>query len=194
MATTEVSYKPRLLEKYEKEVAPGLQADLKIKNRLAVPTLEKIVVTMGLGKAVQEGGSRALETKRFQEAMQHLALITGQKPLVTRARKSVSQFKVRKGWPVGLKVTLRGARMWEFLDRLINLAIPRVRDFRGLDPNGFDGRGNYNMGLSEQTVFPEIDPSNVTYQQGMNITICTTAKNDTQAYELLKRLGMPFRT
>ena len=149
---------------------------------------------MGLGKAVQEGGSRALETKRFQEAMQHLALITGQKPLVTRARKSVSQFKVRKGWPVGLKVTLRGARMWEFLDRLINLAIPRVRDFRGLNPNGFDGRGNYNMGLSEQTVFPEIDPSNVAYQQGMNITICTTAKNDTQAYELLKRLGMPFRT
>jgi len=194
MSATEVQYKPRLLAKYEAEVAPALQEALGSANRLAVPRLEKIVVTMGLGKAVQEGGARATETRRFQEAAEHLTQITGQKPVVTLARKSVSQFKVRQGWPVGLKVTLRGQRMWEFLDRLVNLAIPRVRDFRGLDPKGFDGRGNYNMGLSEQTVFPEIDASNIAYQQGMNITICTTARNDTQGYELLKRLGMPFRS
>ena len=113
---------------------------------------------------------------------------------MTRARKSVSQFKVREGWPVGIKVTLRGARMWEFLDRLINLAIPRVRDFRGLDPKGFDGRGNYNMGVTEQSVFPEIDAAQITFQQGMNVTICTTGKNDTEAFELLRGLGMPFRS
>ena len=194
MSVTQVPYKPRLQDTYEREVVAALRESLGLENLLAIPRLEKIVVTMGLGKAVQEASGRSMETKRFQEAIQHLMQITGQKPGLTRSRKSVAQFKLREGWPVGLKVTLRRARMWEFLDRLINLAIPRVRDFRGLDPKGFDGGGNYNMGLSEQTVFPEIDASNITYQQGMNVTICTTATNDTQAHELLSRLGMPFRT
>lgn len=186
--------KPRMFERYNKEIVPALREALNRQNVMSMPRLDKIVVSMGLGKAVQEGGAKATETKRFQDAINHLSQIVGQKPVVTRARKSVSQFKVREGFPVGVKVTLRGARMWEFIDRLINLATPRIRDFRGLDPKGFDGRGNYNMGLSEQSVFPEIDASQITFQQGMNVTICTSAKNDTEAFELLRRLGMPFRS
>ncbi len=185
--------KPRLFEQYKKEIVPALREGLNRQNLMSLPRLDKIVVSMGLGKAIQEGGAKAGETKRFQDATNHLGQIVGQRPVMTQARKSVSQFKVREGFPAGVKVTLRGARMWEFLDRLINLAAPRIRDFRGLDPKGFDGRGNYNMGLSEQTVFPEIDASQITYQQGMNVTICTTAKNDTEAFDLLRRMGMPFR-
>jgi len=184
----------RLLEKYRSEVVPALQRELGRTNVLSLPRLEKIVVSMGLGKAVQESGSKAAENRRFVEAQEHLMTVTGQKPLVTRARKSVSQFKVRRGWDVGLKVTLRGRRMYEFLDRLVSLAIPRVRDFRGLDPGGFDGHGNYNLGLAECGVFPEINPDKVTYQQGMNIAVCTTARNDAEARQLLMLLGMPFRS
>lgn len=186
--------KARLLVRYQEEIGPALRKSLNKANPMAVPRLTKIVLSMGMGKAIQEGGAKSVETKRFQDAMNQMTAVAGQKPVVTRARKSVSQFKVRQGWPAGIKVTLRGARMWEFLDRLINLAIPRIRDFRGLDPKGFDGRGNYNMGVTEQSVFPEIDPAQVTFQQGMNVTICTTGKNDTEAFELLRGLGMPFRS
>jgi len=184
----------RLADKYKQEVLPALKTELGRSNDLSLPHLTKIVVSAGLGKAVQEGATKARETKRFTEALEHLATITGQKPLVTKARKSVSNFKVRTGYDVGLKVTLRGKRMYEFLDRLVALAIPRVRDFRGLNPSSFDGRGNYGMGLSEYGVFPEINPDKVSYQQGMNITICTSARNDAEARQLLTRLGMPFRT
>jgi large subunit ribosomal protein L5 len=184
---------PRLQDKYKQEVVGTLKQELGRSNSLSIPKLTKIVVSVGLGKAVQESSSKARETKRFTEAQEHLATITGQRPLVTRARKSVSNFKVRKGYDVGLKVTLRGKRMYEFLDRLISLAIPRVRDFRGLDPSSFDGHGNYGMGLSEYGVFPEINPDRVTYQQGMNIAICTTARNDGEARQLLTLLGMPLR-
>lgn len=176
----------RLLEKYRNEVLPALQAEFGIKNKLAVPRLEKIVVSMGLGKAVQN-------RQIIEQASQELALITGQRPVVCKARKSVSNFKLRKGMPIGIKVTLRGKRMYEFLDRLISIAIPRVRDFRGLDPSGFDGTGNYNMGVSEQTVFPEVPIDKVQFQQGMNITIVTTTDDDKKAYSLLEKLGMPFR-
>ena len=184
----------RLREKYRSEVVPALQTELGRDNVLSLPKLVKIVVSMGLGKAVQESGLKARENRRFTEAIEHVATITGQKPLITKARKSVSQFKVREDWDVGLKVTLRGRRMYEFLDRLVAVAIPRVRDFRGLNPGSFDGQGNYNMGLTECGVFPEINPDKVTYQQGMNITICTTARSDAEARELLTRLGMPFRS
>jgi large subunit ribosomal protein L5 len=184
----------RLLEKHKQEVLGTLKQELGRRNGLSIPKLTKIVVSTGLGKAVQEGISKARETKRFTEAQAHLATITGQRPLIAKARKSVSNFKVRKGYDVGLKVTLRGKRMYEFLDRLISLAIPRVRDFRGLDPSSFDGHGNYGLGLSEYGVFPEINPDKVTYQQGMNIAICTSARNDAEARQLLTLLGMPFRS
>jgi large subunit ribosomal protein L5 len=184
----------RLLEKYRSEVLEALKEDVGRKNDLSIPKLTKIVVSAGLGKAVQESPTKARETKRFTEAQEHLSTITGQRSVITKARKSVSNFKVRKGYDVGLKVTLRGTRMYEFLDRLVALAIPRVRDFRGLDPSSFDGHGNYGMGLSEYGVFPEINPDKVTYQQGMNITICTSARNDAEARQLLTRLGMPFRS
>jgi len=177
----------RLMEKYKNEVLPALQAELGIKNPLAVPKLEKIIVSMGVGRATQN-------KQMIDVASQELALITGQKPLVCNARKSVSNFKLRRGMPVGIKVTLRQRRMYEFVDRLISVAIPRVRDFRGLDPRGFDGHGNYNLGLSEQTVFPEVSVDKVQFQQGMNITLVTSAKNDEQGYKLLQKLGMPFRT
>ncbi len=183
----------RLYEKYCREVRPALLRELGRSNPLAIPRLTHIVVSVGLGKAVAEGATKARETRRFTEALEHLATITGQRPLVTKARKSVSNFKVRRGYDVGAKVTLRGVRMYEFLDRLITLAIPRVRDFRGLNPNSFDGRGNYGLGLSEYGVFPEINPDKVTFQQGMNITICTSARNDAEARRLLALLGMPFR-
>jgi large subunit ribosomal protein L5 len=184
----------RLLEKYKSEIVGKLKQELGRENSLALPRLRKIVVSVGMGKAVQEGVSKAAETRRFTEARQHLATITGQLPVITKARKSVSNFKVRKGYDVGLKVTLRGRRMYEFLDRLVALAVPRVRDFRGLNPSSFDGHGNYGLGLSEYGVFPEINPDKVTYQQGMNITICTSAGSDTDARQLLTHLGMPFRT
>ncbi len=184
----------RLMERYRQEIQPQLRKDLGRENPMSIPKLEKIVVSMGLGKAVAESTNKARENKRFAEAESALATITGQKPVVCRARKSVSNFKLRQGYDVGLKVTLRGARMYEFLDRLVAVAVPRVRDFRGLNPDSFDGRGNYGMGLTEYGVFPEINPDKVTYQQGMNITICTTARNDAEARQLLALLGVPLRS
>ena len=177
----------RLLEQYKTQIAPALQKEFGHSTVMAIPRLTKVVVSMGLGKALSE-------KKRLEAATQDLALITGQKPLVCKATKSVANFKLREGNEIGLKVTLRGRRMYEFIDRLINTAIPRMRDFRGLNPGGFDGRGNYNMGLTEQTVFPEIDAAKVEYQQGMDIAFVTTAKSDDEARRLLTLLGMPFRT
>jgi large subunit ribosomal protein L5 len=177
---------PRLLERYNTDVLPSLAKQLGRSNRLALPRLEKIVVNMGVGAAIGE-------KKYIEEAVEALAQIAGQKPVVTLAKKSVSNFKLREGNKVGLKVTLRGARMYEFMDRLVALAIPRVRDFRGLNPSSFDGRGNYNMGLIEQTVFPEIDPASITYTQGMNLAFQTTARTDEEARELLSQMGMPFK-
>jgi len=177
----------RLLDRYRQEVVPMLQERLGRKNVLSLPRLEKIVVSMGLGKAREE-------PKRIEAAMEDLAYITGQRPVLTKAKKSVSAFRVRKGVPVGCKVTLRGRRMYEFLDRLINLAMPRIRDFRGMDPSGFDGRGNYSMGVSEQLVFPEIRVDDVQYQQGMNITIVVkNSRSDEESRLLLEALGFPFR-
>jgi large subunit ribosomal protein L5 len=176
----------RLKDLYKSKIAPALRERYSYKNIMAVPKMQKVVVSMGIGKATQD--------KKFIEiALQDLMMITGQKPLVCRAKKSVSNFKLREGDQIGLKVTLRGQRMYEFMDRLINLAIPRVKDFRGLSPNSFDRKGNYSLGMSEQTVFPEIDPAKVQSTQGMNITFVTTAKTDDEAKELLKMFGMPFR-
>lgn len=183
----------RLLTRYKTEIVPRLKSELGRDNVMSIPRLTKVVVSMGLGKAVAESGNKSFENKRFAEAGECLATICGQRPVRCKARLSVSNFKLRKGFDVGLKVTLRGRRMYEFLDRLISLAIPRVRDFRGLNPNSFDGRGNYGMGLTEYGVFPEIHPDKITYQQGMNITICTSAESDAEARTLLTHLGMPFR-
>jgi large subunit ribosomal protein L5 len=176
----------RLLEKYRKDVLPAMAQKFAYRNVNAVPKLDKIVVSMGLGSAQEDAA-------RLEAAEKHLAMITGQKPVVTLARMSISNFKLRRGMKAGLKVTLRGSRMYEFFDRLVALAIPRVKDFRGLNPSSFDGRGNYNMGLVEQTVFPEVDPATVTFTQGMNISMHTTAKSDEEARELLSLMGMPFR-
>lgn len=176
----------RLKDIYNSKVAPGLKGTFHYTSPMAIPRLEKIVVSMGVGKAVQD--------KKFMDnAFKDMTVITGQKPLICRAKKSVSNFKVREGDKTGIKVTLRKERMYEFMDRLINLAIPRVKDFRGLNPNGFDGRGNYSMGLEEQSVFPEIDPSNIENQQGMNITFVTTAGSDDEAREMLRLFGIPFK-
>jgi large subunit ribosomal protein L5 len=176
----------RLKDIYKSKVAPELTQEFGYSNPMAVPRMKMIVVSMGVGKAVQD--------KKFLElAKADLTAITGQMPLACKAKKSVSNFKVRAGQDTGLKVTIRGERMYEFMDRLISLAIPRVRDFRGLNPNSFDGRGNYSMGLSEQTVFPEINPAKVEYQQGMNITFVTTARTDDEARRMLSLFGMPFR-
>ncbi len=177
----------RLQEKYKNEIRSELRERFKHANPMAAAKLEKIVISMGIGDAHQE--KTKLETATAQ-----LMLIAAQKPIVTNARKSVSNFKLREGMPVGLKVTLRGTRMFEFMDRLVSLVIPRVKDFRGLNPSAFDGRGNYSMGLAEQSVFPEIDPSGITFTQGMNITFQTSAKTDAEARELLSMLGMPFRS
>ena len=177
----------RLLEKYKSEISPAMQEEFKYSSAMAIPVLSKVVVSMGLGRALTE-------KKRLETAAGELALITGQKPLVCKATKSVANFKLREGYEIGLKVTLRGKRMYEFVDRLINAVIPRMRDFRGLNAKSFDGRGNYNMGLSEQSVFPEIDLGKTEFQQGMNITFVTTAESDEQARKLLTLLGMPFRT
>jgi len=177
----------RLLERYRNEVVPHLQEKLGRQNVLSLPRLEKIVVSMGLGKSRDEA-------KRVEAAVEDLSLITGQKPIVTKAKKSVSAFRLREGMPIGCKATLRGARMYEFLDRLINLAIPRFRDFRGLDPNAFDGRGNYNMGVNEQLVFPEVRVDKVQFQQGMNITIVIkNSRSDEESRWLLEAFGFPFR-
>ena len=177
----------RLLEKYKQEIGPTLQQEFNYKSVMAIPRLSKVTVSMGLGRALNE-------KKRLEVAAAELARITGQKPLICKAKKSVANFKLRDGNEIGLKVTLRGRRMYEFIDRLMNAAIPRMRDFRGLNPRAFDGRGNYNMGLSEQSVFPEIDIGRVEFQQGMNIAFTSTAKDDEQARRLLTLLGMPFRT
>jgi len=177
----------RLKDVYKSKIVPALKTTYGYSSPMAVPKLQKIVVSMGLGKAISD--KKILET-----AIRDLSVITGQKPVVCLAKKSVSNFKVRAGEKTGLKVTLRRERMYEFLDRLINLAIPRVKDFRGLNPNGFDGRGNYSIGLSEQSVFPEIDPAKIEYQQGMNITFVTTAGNDEQSREMFRLFGMPFKS
>ncbi|MHC5082340.1 MAG: 50S ribosomal protein L5 [Planctomycetota bacterium] len=177
----------RLKDMYKSTVVSGLQEKFKYSSSMAVPKLEKIVISMGVGKAVQD--------KKFLDiAIKDLTTISGQKPLICKAKKSVSNFKVRAGDKTGMKVTLRKQRMFEFLDRLINLAIPRVKDFRGLNPKGFDGRGNYSMGLDEQSVFPEIDPAHIDVTQGMNITFVTTAGTDGEAFEMLRLFGMPFKT
>ena len=176
----------RLLERYKQTVVAELFKDLGRANILSIPRLEKIVVSMGVGQAVAE-------KKRIESATRELALLAGQKPVVCKAKKSVSNFKLRTGYPIGCKVTLRGDRMYEFLDRLISVVIPRIRDFRGLNPQAFDGQGNYSIGLTEQSVFPEIDIDNVDYTQGLNVTLVTTAKSDAEGKNLLARLGMPFR-
>lgn len=181
----------RLAVKYQNQIVPALKQRLGITNALALPRLEKIVVSMGLGKAVCIEGNKA----KMDTAEKELSLIVGQKPVRCKARKAVSNFKVREGQETGLKVTLRGAKMYEFLDRLVSLAIPRVKDFRGLDADGFDKAGNYNFGLTEQTVFPEIDAAAVTFQQGMNITmVISNAGSAAGGRELLKEFGFPFRT
>ena len=176
----------RLRERYEKDVAPALRKEFGYKNVMAVPKIEKIVVNMGLGEATQNA-------KIIDAGADEVARITGQKPVTTRAKKSIAQFKVRKGMPIGAMVTLRGERMWEFLDRLVSVALPRVRDFRGVSPRGFDGRGNYTLGLKDQLLFPEIDYMKVDKARGMNISVVTTAKTDEESRKLLQLLGMPFR-
>ena len=176
----------RLLEKYNSEIVPALKEEFGQSNAMAIPKLEKIVVSMGVGEAVQD-------RKRLDLAVDHLTTLSGQKAQVCRAKKSVSGFRLREGMPIGCRVTLRGKRMYEFLDRLITLALPRVRDFRGVNPKSFDGRGNYNCGLQEQLVFPEVDPETVNQPQGMNITIVTTAKTNEEGHALLKAFGVPFK-
>lgn len=182
---------PRLYERYRREIVPAMQQKFGYRNPMAVPRLEKVVVSMGLGRIATSGSADA--RSKMEQAEKELAVITGQKPVRCKARKSVANFKVRAGMETGLKVTLRGARMYEFVDRLISLAIPRVKDFRGLDPAGMDRGGNYSFGLTEQTVFPEVNAAEVTFQQGMNITMVTTAKDPEHGRELLRLLGMPFR-
>ncbi len=177
----------RVLDRYRNEAVPALKQRFQYKNVHAIPKLLKIVISMGIGDAEQDQA-------KLDAASAQLGQISGQRPIVTLAKKSVSNFKLREGNKVGLKVTLRGARMYEFFDRLISLAIPRARDFRGLNPSSFDGRGNYNMGLVEQTVFPEVDSATVTFTQGMNIVFETSARTDEEARELLSVLGMPFRS
>jgi len=179
----------RLAIAYREQISPALMQRFGYTNRLEVPRLEKIVISMGLGKAVTAG-----EKGTMEQAEKELSVIAGQKPVRCKAKKSVANFKVREGQETGLKVTLRGSRMYEFLDRLIALAIPRVKDFRGLNPDGFDNKGNYNFGFTEQTVFPEVDAAAVTFQQGMNITMVTTAGSPDESRELLKAFGFPFRS
>ena len=178
----------RLAIQYREQISPALMQRFGYKNRLQAPRLEKIVISMGLGKAVTSG-----EKGKLEQAEKELGVIAGQKPIRCKAKKSVANFKVREGQETGLKVTLRGARMYEFLDRMISLAIPRVKDFRGLNPDGFDDGGNYNFGFTEQTVFPEVDAAAITFQQGMNITMVTTANTPDEGRELLRSFGFPFR-
>ena len=176
----------RLREKFEKEVKPALMKEFDLKNPMAVPHLHKIVVNMGVGEATQNA-------KVIDPAVNEIGAIVGQKPVITKAKKSIAAFKVREGMPIGVMATLRGDHMYEFFDRLVNIALPRVRDFRGVSTKSFDGRGNYTLGLRDQLIFPEIDYSKIDKQKGMNVTIVTTAKNDNEARALLKHMGMPFR-
>ena len=176
----------RLKERYQKEIAPSLAKEFGIENPMAVPRLDKIVLNMGMGEAI--ANAKVLDT-----AVTELTSIVGQKPVITKAKKSIASFKLRQGMPIGVMVTLRGERMYEFFDRLVSVALPRVRDFRGVSPKAFDGRGNYTIGIREQLIFPEIDFNKVDKLRGMNISIVTTAGNDEQARALLKSLGMPFR-
>lgn len=176
----------RLKERYQKEVAPAIAKEFGIENPMAVPRLDKIVLNMGMGEAI--ANAKVLDT-----AVEELKAIAGQKPVITRAKKSIASFKLRQGMPIGAMVTLRGDQMYEFFDRLVSIALPRVRDFRGVSPKAFDGRGNYTIGVREQLIFPEIDFNKVDKLRGMNISIVTTARDDDQARALLKALGMPFR-
>jgi large subunit ribosomal protein L5 len=176
----------RLHDKFTKEVIPAMKEKTGRDNVMSLPKMTKIVLNMGVGKALQD-------KNRIGEAVEHLGLIAGQRPQITKAKKSVSAFRLREGQEIGCRVTLRGHRMYEFLDRFIHLTLPRIRDFRGVSPKSFDGNGNYNMGLAEQLAFPEIDPDKVNFTQGMDITICTTATNDEEARDMLKLLGVPFR-
>ena len=184
--TASAAVTPRLKTRYREEILPALRSEFDIKNVMQVPGLTKIVVNMGVGEA-------ARDSKLIEGAVKDLTAITGQKPLVTKARKSIAQFKLREGMPIGAHTTLRGDRMWEFLDRLLSIALPRIRDFRGLAPKGFDGHGNYTLGLTEQLVFPEVDYDSIEKVRGMDITLVTTADTDEQGRALLAALGFPFR-
>lgn len=177
---------PRLLARYRSEMVPALMQRFQYKNPFQAPRVRKVVVNMGVGAATQD-------PKHLDAAVAELALITGQHPIVTRAKKSISNFKIKRGQAIGCKVTLRGPRMYEFLDRLLCVAMPRIRDFRGVSPTAFDAQGNYTMGISEQVIFPEIDPDKVSRAQGMDVTICMTAKSRDEAHALLQHLGMPFQ-
>ena len=177
---------PRLKTRYRAEIAPALRTEFKYANVMQIPTLVKVIVNMGVGEA-------ARDSKLIEGAIRDLTIITGQKPQVTKSRKSIAQFKLREGMPIGAHVTLRNDRMWEFTDRLLSIALPRIRDFRGLSPKQFDGNGNYTFGLTEQVVFPEIEQDKVDRQRGMDITFVTTAKNDEEGRALLKALGFPFK-
>ena len=185
-APAEEKVSPRLKTRYREEILPALKSEFGITNVMQVPGLVKVVVNMGVGEA-------ARDSKLIDGAVKDLTAITGQKPMVTKARKSIAQFKLREGMPIGAHVTLRGDRMWEFLDRLLSLALPRIRDFRGLSPRQFDGRGNYTFGLTEQVMFHEIDQDRIDRSRGMDITIVTTATNDDEGRALLKQLGFPFK-
>jgi large subunit ribosomal protein L5 len=176
----------RLQDRYAKDILPALAKKFGRTNVLSLPKLTKISINMGVGKALQD-------KNRMTEAVDQLKLIAGQQPQVTQAKKAISTFRLRQGYDIGCRVTLRGKRMYEFLDRLINLALPRIRDFRGVNPKSFDGNGNYSLGLAEQLVFPEVDPDKVHFTQGMDITICTSTRSDEEARELLRQFGMPFR-
>ncbi len=186
MATTPTLQKPRLQERYNSEVAPALQNELGLTNKMEVPTLAKVVINIGMGEAIQNA-------KAMDNAVRDIADITGQRPVVTRAKRSVAAFKLREGMPIGCMVTLRGRRMYDFLDKLINVALPRLRDFQGVSGDSFDGRGNYTLGIREQLVFPEINYDRVDKVRGMEITIVTTARTDEEGRRLLGMLGMPFR-
>jgi large subunit ribosomal protein L5 len=179
-------YRPRLKTRYREELVPRLQTELGFANVMQVPRPDKVVVNMGVGDSVKDG-------RLMDAAVEDLSIITGQRPIITKARKSIAGFKIREGMPIGVKVTLRGDRMWEFIDRLVALALPRIRDFRGLEPKGFDGRGNYTLGVTEQLIFPEIDYDKVLKVRGMDITVVTTAHNDEQGRALLIALGFPFQ-
>jgi large subunit ribosomal protein L5 len=178
-------YTPRLKQRFRDELVPALREQLGLRNVMQVPRLDKVVVNMGIGDAVKDG-------RMLEAALEDLTTITGQKPVVTKARKSIAGFKLREGMAIGAKVTLRGDRMWEFYDRLVSLALPRIRDFRGMDPGSFDGQGNYTMGVTEQLIFPEIDYDKVAKVRGMDITIVTTASSDDEGRTLLSALGFPF--
>lgn len=177
----------RLHDKYKKEILPDLQKKFNRKNVLSIPRLEKITINMGVGKAIED-------KNKLEVSQQQLTMIAGQKAVITKAKKAISAFRLREGLAIGCKVTLRGRKMYEFLDRLINVALPRIRDFRGVNPKSFDGQGNYNLGIAEQMVFPEIEADKVNFTQGMDIAFTTNARNDDEARELLKGFGMPFRT